>query len=71
MDHPKHLEVSEQGTPSKAEKTRSNKIINAFLFGFMIGVMIYSAVRNGLGLVTLIPLFIVYKLVNGSKSEQG
>ena len=48
-------------------KKRSTRIINAF----MIGVVIYSAVRNGLGLVTLIPLFIVYKLVNGSKREKG
>ncbi|MCB0769981.1 MAG: hypothetical protein KDC00_06205 [Flavobacteriales bacterium] len=48
-------------------KKRSTRIINAF----MIGVVIYSAVRNGLGLVTLIPLVIVYKLVNGSKREKG
>ena len=52
-------------------KKRSTRIINAFLIGFMIGVVIYSAVRNGLGLVTLIPLVIVYKLVNGSKREKG
>ena len=48
-------------------KKRSTRIINAF----MIGVVIYSAVRNGLGLVTLIPLVIVYKLVNGSKRDKG
>ncbi len=53
----------------KAKKMKSTTIINALLIGFMVGVIIYSVVKNTLGFFTLIPLFIVYKLVNNSKKD--
>lgn len=43
---------------------KSNSIMNAVLIGFFIGIVVYSVVKNTLGLVTLIPLYFAYKLVN-------
>ncbi|SOE20113.1 hypothetical protein SAMN06298216_0612 [Spirosomataceae bacterium TFI 002] len=53
----------------EAKKMNSTNIINALLIGFVIGVIIYSVVKNTVGFFTLIPLFIIYKLVNGSKNN--
>lgn len=44
--------------------------MNAVLIGFLVGIVIYSVVKNTLGLVTLIPLFFAYKLVNKSNKNK-
>lgn len=54
----------------KAKKMKSTTIINALLIGFMVGIIIYSAVKNTLGFFTLIPLYFVYKLANNSKHDK-
>lgn len=56
--------LTDQELLDKAKKMKSNSIINALLIGIMIGVIIYSVVKNSLGFFTLIPLFFVYKLSN-------
>jgi riboflavin transporter FmnP len=61
--------LTDQELLEKAKKMKSTTIINALLIGFMVGVIIYSVVKNTLGFFTLIPLFIVYKLVNNSKKD--
>ena len=33
----------------EASKIKSGKIMDAAIFGFLIGVAVYSAVRNGFG----------------------
>lgn len=55
----------------KAKKMKSTTIINALLIGFMVGIIIYSAVKNTLGFFTLIPLYFVYKLANNSKHDKA
>lgn len=52
------------------KKMKSTAVLNAVLIGFLIGVVIFSFMRNGVGLVTLIPLFFAYKLVNRSKYDK-
>jgi len=47
---------------------KSASTINAVLIGFMIGIVIYSIVKNSVGFFTLIPLFFVYKIFNDSKN---
>ena len=46
------------------------KYINAFIIGFMVAVVVWSVAKNTFGLFTLIPLFIIYKIVNNSKKEK-
>ncbi|AYL97990.1 FUSC family protein [Mucilaginibacter celer] len=43
----------------EAKKIKTNNIYDAAIFGFLIGVAVYSAVRNGFGLLTFLPLIYV------------
>lgn len=52
------------------KKMKSTAVLNAVIIGFLFGVVIFSFMKNTLGLVTLIPLFFAYKLVNRSKYEK-
>ena len=38
-----------------------DKYTNAFIIGFMVAVLVWGVAKNNVGLVTLIPLFIIYK----------
>ena len=49
---------------------KSDAIINALFIGFLIGIVIYSGVKNSWGLVTLVPLFLAYTLLKKSKKSQ-
>ena len=67
MNEKEPLELSEKELLAETNETKSNPIINALLIGFMIGIIIFSIVKSTVGLFTLIPLYFIYKLVNGSK----
>ena len=46
---------------------KPSPIIDAFFIGFLVGIIIYSVVVNSWGLVTIIPLFLIYRLLKKSK----
>jgi len=54
----------------ESRKLNSIKITNAFLIGFLIGIVTHNILKNGLGFFTLISLFLAYKLINGSKFDK-
>ena len=62
-------ELSDQELLLEAKKQKSTSITNAILIGFLIGVIVYSVVQNTWGLLTLIPLYFVYKLINKPKTN--
>lgn len=49
------------------KRVNSNTIYNAILIGFLIGIVIYSTVKHGLGFFTFFPLFFVYLLIKKRK----
>jgi hypothetical protein len=49
---------------------KSNNVTNALFIGILIGIVVYSVVKNGFGFFTLIPLFFAYKLVTNSKNNK-
>jgi len=59
-------ELSDQELLAEAKKMKSATIMNAFLIGLLVGIVIYSVVKNTWGLLTLIPLYLAYKLINNS-----
>ena len=63
-------ELTDQELLNEAKKIKSTSIINALLIGIMIGIVIYSIVKNSFGMVTLIPLYFAYKLFNNPKNNQ-
>ena len=60
-------ELTDQELLQEAKKMKTASIINALLIGFLMGVIFYSIVKSSWGLLTLIPLYFIYKLINNSK----
>ena len=54
-----------------AEKNRPSPGIDAFFIGFLAGIIIYSVVANTWGLLTLIPLFIIYGFLKKPKKYEA
>ena len=67
MKDRKLAELSDEELLQHAKKMKSESIINALLIGILVGVIAYSIFKNTWGLVTVIPLYIIYKLANTSK----
>jgi hypothetical protein len=54
----------------EAKKLKSFSIMNAFIIGFLIGIVVYSLIKNTFGFLMLIPLYIIYKLVNDPREKR-
>lgn len=63
--------LSDDELKTEAKKLKSRTVLNAFIIGFMIGIIIWSILKSTLGLLTLIPLFFIYKLANSSKNDKA
>lgn len=68
MNQEEQSEPNGPESSDQTEKNKSNAIINASLIGFMIGVIAWSIAKSTVGLFTLIPLYIIYRLVNQPKA---
>ena len=69
MEQKNISELTDQELLQEAKKMKSTSTINALLIGVLIGIMIYSIMKNGLGFLLLILLFFIFKLVNKSKYD--
>jgi hypothetical protein len=66
-----HLsELSDQELLDEAKKLKSFSTTNAFAIGLLGGVIFYSIVKNSWGMLTLIPLYFIYKMINDPKNER-
>jgi len=63
-------ELTDQELSQKIKKIKTNKIIDAALIGFTVGIVVYSAVKNGFGLFTFFPLLLTYAIARNSKNNQ-
>jgi hypothetical protein len=54
----------------KIKNLKTNKIIDATIIGSTIGIVIYSAVKNGFGFFTFFPLILVFIIVRNSTSNK-
>lgn len=59
--------LTDQELLAEAKKMKSAAIIDAALIGFLIGVVAYSLVKNTWGFLTIIPVFLAYKLIKKPK----
>lgn len=53
------------------KQMKPSPVIDAFLIGFLIGIIIYSASANTWGFLTLIPLFLIYILLKKPKQYKA
>ncbi|MCH5716888.1 hypothetical protein [Niabella hibiscisoli] len=64
MDQKQLNELTDEELLQEVKKMKSEAMINAGFIGFLIGIVCYSLVKNGFGFFMLIPLFLIYKLIN-------
>ena len=69
MNQKKLSELTDQELLQEAKKIKSTYITNAFFVGFLLAIVFFSVIKNTWGLVTLIPLYFAYKLINKSKYD--
>lgn len=68
---PKDLsELTDQELLAESKKLKSFSIVNALLIGFLAGIIFYSIAKNSWGMLTIIPLYFIYKLVNDPKNKR-
>lgn len=54
----------------EAKKLKSFLVTNAFLIGFLFGIVVYSVFNNSFGFLMLIPFYIIYRLVSDPKNKR-
>ena len=68
---PKYLaELSEQELLQQIRDLKTNKIADATIIGVIVGIAIYSAVKNGLGFFTFFPLILGYIIIRNSRNNE-
>jgi hypothetical protein len=63
-------ELTDQELLEEAKKMKSFSLTNALLIGFLAGVVFYSVIKSSWGMLTLIPLYFIYKLANDPKNKR-
>lgn len=63
-------ELSDQELLQKIKSLKTNKIIDAILVGFTLGIVFYSAIKNGFKFFTFFPLVLTYVIVRNSKNNK-
>lgn len=56
MNQEKLEALTDEELLAEAKKSKSIKIYDAVIFGVLIGIAIYSSVKNGIGLLTFLPV---------------
>ncbi|MBG6188851.1 FUSC family protein [Flavobacterium sp. CAN_S2] len=46
-------------------------ITNALIIVVLVGIIFYSVVKNSWGMLTLIPLYFIYKMINDPKNKRS
>ena len=64
-------QLSDEQLLKAAKNNKPSPITDAFFIGFLIGILIFSVAVNALGLFSLIPLFLIYKLLKKPKQHKA
>lgn len=70
MNPENFTELNDQELLQKAKKLKNNKIIDATIIGFTIGIVVYSAITNGFGFFTFFPLVLTFFIVRNSANNK-
>ncbi|WP_028295360.1 hypothetical protein [Olivibacter sitiensis] len=70
MEEKELKELTDQELLNEEKKLKSFSILNAFLIGFLLGIIFVSIYYNAYGLALLLPLFLIYKFVKDPKNKK-
>ncbi len=62
-------ELSDQDSIDQKRRIKQSSLLDAFFIGFLVGIIIFSVIASTWGLLTLIPLYLIYRLLKKSKKE--
>ncbi|MCS5491028.1 FUSC family protein [Algoriphagus limi] len=71
MNQSELSQLSDEELLEVAKNNKPSPIIDAFFIGFLIGIIIFSVVSNTWGLVTIIPLFLIYIFLKKPKKYEA
>jgi hypothetical protein len=63
--------LSDQELKDELKKIKPSPLFDAFFIGFLVGIIVYSVAVNTWGLVTVIPLWIIYVFLKKSKRYEA
>ncbi len=69
MEENKLAELTDEELLQEAKKIKKNRLYDATIIGVLIGIAIYSSVKNGFGLLTFLPL--VYLPIAGKNNTKN
>ena len=64
-------ELTDQELLEEAKKSKSFSISNAFLIGFLLGIVIFSVIKSTFGFLMLIPLYFVHRMINDHNAKRS
>lgn len=71
MEQNESSELIHQKLMEGSKKNKTSPIVDAFFIGFLVGIIIYSIAVNSWGFLSLIPLFLIYRLLKKSKKNEA
>lgn len=71
MNQEELAQLSDNELLGLAKNNKPSPIIDAFFIGFLVGILIYSAAASTWGLVTLIPLYLIYIFLKKPKKHKA
>lgn len=70
MDQNKLSQLSNEELLEVAKNNKPSPVLDAFFIGFLVGILIYSAAANAWGLVSLLPLYLIYLFLKKPKQYE-
>jgi ABC-type phosphate transport system permease subunit len=70
MEQKEYSQMTNVELLEEAKKMKSFSITNALLIGFCAGIIAFSLIKNSWGMLTLIPLYFIYKMINDPKNKK-
>ena len=71
MNHQALSQLSDEELLELAKQIKASPITDAFLIGFLFGIVIFSVVANTWGFLTLIPLYMIYLFLKKPKTNEA
>lgn len=70
MESNNYSKLNDKELIEEQKKLKSFSITNALFIGFLLGIIVFSILKNSWGMLTLIPLYFIYKMVNDPRNKK-
>ena len=70
MEQIDYSRMTDQDLLVEVKKMKTFSLNNGLLIGFSVGIVFFSIVKSSWGLLTLIPLFFIYKMINDPRNKR-